>query len=372
MPDIIVMEFPNAVDGRGSYPMDGYPPLDFSTGTFRVMSISDDDNSFKDYQEGATNVNGGPDINQVLAEDFTYSGGTIQAGTLVSSAAETIVTGDNGSTLRVRYITTGEATETNTADPNDPEYTYTSKELHKELLNIEVVSGTFDPEGTYTVSYTNSNGGFAYANSVPCFDGVTEILTEDGPVAVAALSVGDRVVTMDNGLQAICWIGRRKVTGGMLAANPKLRPVRIRAGTLGPAVPACDLIVSRQHRILVKSAVAQRMFGSDEVLVAAIHLTGLTGVEIAGDVDELTYCHFICDGHEIILANGCPSETLYLGEQAVLASLPEHQAEIRTLFPQLALHPSEPARRFAERGKGRRMVERHARNKKQLIPDLSF
>ena len=53
------------------------------------------------------------------------------------------------------------------------------------------------------------------------------------------------------------------------------RPIRIRAGTLGNGLPEADLIVSPQHRVLVRSGIARTLFGADEVLVAAKQLLAL-------------------------------------------------------------------------------------------------
>ena len=45
----------------------------------------------------------------------------------------------------------------------------------------------------------------------PCFTPGTQIATERGAVAVEALRPADRVVTRDNGLRRVHWIGRRDV-----------------------------------------------------------------------------------------------------------------------------------------------------------------
>lgn len=70
-----------------------------------------------------------------------------------------------------------------------------------------------------------------------------------------------------------------------------------------------DLLVSPQHRILVRSKVAQRMFGKQEVLAAAKHLLTLDGIEIADDVQETTYYHILFDRNEIVYADGAEAET---------------------------------------------------------------
>nr|AIA91314.1 CAZy families GT4 protein [uncultured Gluconobacter sp.] len=95
------------------------------------------------------------------------------------------------------------------------------------------------------------------------------------------LRVGDLVLTKDDGPQPLRWISSRHVSAEMLAAHPNMRPIRIRAGALGEGLPLRDLIVSPQHRMLVRSKVAERMFGEEEVLVAAKHLLELDGVDVA-------------------------------------------------------------------------------------------
>jgi len=147
--------------------------------------------------------------------------------------------------------------------------------------------------------------------------------------------------------------------------------VRIRAGALGQGLPERDLMVSPQHRMLVQSRIARRMFDQDEVLVAAKHLTGLDGVEIADDVTEVTYIHFLCDRHEVVFAEGAPSESLYTGAQALKSVSPEAREEIFTLFPELRDCAPEalptPARKL---GKGRvcqNLIARHVKNEKPVV-----
>ena len=65
-----------------------------------------------------------------------------------------------------------------------------------------------------------------------------------------------------------------------------------------------DLIVSPQHRMLVRSQIAQKMFGTPEVLVAAKQLCQLRGIDVVEDLVDVTYVHFLFDAHQIVLANG--------------------------------------------------------------------
>lgn len=61
---------------------------------------------------------------------------------------------------------------------------------------------------------------------VICFAEGTEIITAEGPVTVENLQVGDLVMTMDDGMQPLRWMGRKKLCDGDLAASPKLKPIR--------------------------------------------------------------------------------------------------------------------------------------------------
>ncbi|MTH34205.1 hemolysin [Paracoccus limosus] len=201
---------------------------------------------------------------------------------------------------------------------------------------------------------------------IPCFCRGTRILTVSGEVAVEDLRVGDLVRTRDHGLQPVRWIGGRALDRIDLAVSPKLRPIRIAAGALGDGMPANDLLVSPQHRILVRSAIAQRMFGSDEVLVAARQLLALDGIEEL-TVDAVEYFHILFDRHEIVVSNGAETESLFTGPEALKAIGPEAAEEIFALFPELRAESAQPVRPLIPGAKARQMVERHQRNGKKLV-----
>ena len=70
------------------------------------------------------------------------------------------------------------------------------------------------------------------------------------------------------------------------------------------------------------------MFGTDEVLVAAKQLLQIDGIDVADDLDEVVYVHFIFDRHEIVYANGAESESLYTGPEALKTLSPQAREEI--------------------------------------------
>lgn len=217
---------------------------------------------------------------------------------------------------------------------------------------------------------SNSDGTLPYS-SIVCFGAGTAIeMGEGGCVRVEDLKVGDRVLTRDGSAKTVRWIGSREVAPYGLLVNPKLRPVRIKAGALGRNLPSQDLIVSRQHRVLVTSAIAKRVFGVDDVLVPAIKLVGLDGIDIAEDIQEVEYFHILFDHHEIIYSNGIPTESLFTGPEALKAVSPEARAEITELFPEISAPDFSPrsAALIPRRAKDvNRLVARHSKNAKPLL-----
>lgn len=199
-----------------------------------------------------------------------------------------------------------------------------------------------------------------------CFARGTMILTRRGSVPVEVLKPGDLVVTRDHGLQPIRWIAS---TTRALSADSHLRPVLIRAHALGNGYPDADLMVSPQHRILVRSAIAQRIFGTDEVLVAAKQLVQIEGIDFAAGLDEVEYFHFLFNDHEIVFANGAESESLFTGPEALRSISRAARDEIFALFPQLTRKSWAPqaARLLASGRAARQLAKRHAQNHKALV-----
>ncbi|WCR15846.1 Hint domain-containing protein (plasmid) [Paracoccus seriniphilus] len=222
---------------------------------------------------------------------------------------------------------------------------------------------------------SGGNGGEAYIDgidleaSVVCFASGTMILTDNAQQAVETLQPGDLVMTRDRGAQPIRWIGSVMLDAATLQDNPNLRPIRIDAGALGNGTPANDLLVSPQHRVLVRSRIAQRMFGTDEVLVAARQLLKLDGVGVAEDLAEVEYVHFLFDRHEVVFSNGAETESLYTGAQAMKSVGPAARAEILSLFPELRDREQAPesARNFPSGRLARKLVARHRQNGKPLV-----
>jgi hypothetical protein len=209
-----------------------------------------------------------------------------------------------------------------------------------------------------------------------CFTAGTLVETPQGPVAIETLRIGDLVLTGDHGARPVAWIWAHKHTPAALAQNEQLRPVRIARHALGHALPTRDLFVSQQHRILIASRIAQRIFGAPEVLVSAKTLIELDGVDVVLPDRPITYIHLLFSEHEIIFAEGTPSESLYLGPQALRvmdgASLAELELLLGLDHTALPRTIHQPARLFAVGKKARLLVERHIKNQKALLPSAAL
>lgn len=233
------------------------------------------------------------------------------------------------------------------------------------LQSIEVLS--ISPYGANVYAATISFQPSIFDLEITCFASGTMIRTPQGDVAVEDLRPGMMVMTRDAGAQPLRWCGASHVPAAVLRAEDRLRPIRIEAGALGAGMPSATLRVSPQHRVLVSSAIAQRMFGTAELLVPAKHLTDLPGVSVDDDLSGVTYHHLMLDAHHILTSNGAPTESLYPGRQALQAIGPDAVAEIETLFPGLLNAAPAPARTLARGHKVRKLAARHAANDHALV-----
>lgn len=185
----------------------------------------------------------------------------------------------------------------------------------------------------------------------PCFTPGSMIATHRGETPVQHLAVGDRVITRDNGIQTVRWIGKTQMFLQDFQAEPHLLPVFIRQGSLGKGLPERDMMVSPNHRILVANERTALRFAEREVLVAAKHLAapGVHTVQSSGT----TYIHFMCDRHEVVLADGVWTESFHPDDQSLKGIGNAQRLEIFEIFPELRTEAGRaafgPARRLASR-----------------------
>ncbi|WRH63556.1 MAG: Hint domain-containing protein [Fuscovulum sp.] len=174
---------------------------------------------------------------------------------------------------------------------------------------------------------------------VICFTPGTRIATPDGPKLIQSLRPGDRVLTKDDGAQEVLWTGSRRMSGARLYAMPHLRPIRFRAGAFGNDRPDPDLIVSPAHRMLIKGAAAQTLFGTTEVLVRAEDLLNDTTITVDHVLREVTYIHILLERHNIVFANGVETESFHPSNTALEMIDPAQRDVLMAVMPQVAINP---------------------------------
>ncbi|PTQ74930.1 Hint domain-containing protein [Celeribacter persicus] len=205
--------------------------------------------------------------------------------------------------------------------------------LHADNSNDGVLNDTYIWGSDSSLKLTAAGGTPVYSDSltydntnVICFVAGTLIATRLGQMPVEHLKVGDSVLTRDNGFQTIRWIGstERRAVG-------KVAPIRIARDAFGNTR---DLLVSPNHRMLLTGADVELMSGSHEVLVAAKYLVdGRSVRQIEGG--HVEYFHILFDNHEIVLAEGCWSESFHPGRVGLDSLCEATRQEVYTLFPEL-------------------------------------
>ncbi len=177
----------------------------------------------------------------------------------------------------------------------------------------------------------------------PCFTPGTLIATDRGLCAVETLKQGDKVVTRDNGLRRINWVGRRNFTHDEIGQEDALQPVLVRKDAFGPGNPERSMIVSPNHRFLVRIHISPLTAGEDEALVAVTHLIDGHRIKRAPMLG-VSYIHLLCHAHEVILANGSWTESFHPDDQIMGALADTQRREILGMFPEIATMGA--ARRF--------------------------
>lgn len=228
-----------------------------------------------------------------------------------------------------------------------------------------------DGTNTYTVQYSEiEHRDFG---APVCFLGGSLVRTRHGLRPIETLRPGDLIQTCDNGFQPIIWIGSQRLHPDARIPRNQADPIRIRADALGPGVPERDLGISPQHRILISSRIADRIFGEREIFVPAKYLLGLPGVEQAPTCGPVHYFHLLLDRHEVILANEVRAESFHPGPEAMKALDPIARTELATLCPDLGAgrQTADLARFAARRRPTHSLLRRHIRNGKPLQGRLS-
>ena len=274
--------------------------LTFTSGTSGNLEL--------DYNDGGEDLD-----TQVIIDNVTYSFTVDFSGYMPYSTALSDVAGTDVRGAEVVVITV---------------------ETGQRYYFLTDGSGTFEvmddmPNGAIPIDALSTTGPILL-----CFAAGAMIATPLGERPVEALAEGEFVRLADGRDVSIRWIGSRHVGGSELALYPNLRPIVVPAHSFGPDSPHSDLRLSRQHRVLVEGWEVELNFGTDRILVPIGHLVG-DRIHVDHRCDAVTYYHLLLDSHDILLANGLPSESFLPGGHAVEGLDEATRAELMQLFPEL-------------------------------------
>ncbi|MGR3376455.1 Hint domain-containing protein [Salipiger abyssi] len=175
------------------------------------------------------------------------------------------------------------------------------------------------PDGSVTqvrwLNYASlSSSNFSFESGAVCLLRGTLIETEEGPRRVETLRPGDRLLTLDHGMQPLLFSSSS--TYRFRDGPHRMKPVRLRKHALGPGFPERELRVSPQHRIAIPQ-------DNPRLLVSARKLAGVAGVTDRPGCRLAHYFHLLLGAHELIRANGAWVETLLVTDYTIrLAGIP--------------------------------------------------
>ncbi|MEB8389018.1 Hint domain-containing protein [Rhodobacteraceae bacterium KMM 6894] len=204
------------------------------------------------------------------------------------------------------------------------------------IVNAPLIQGTTYTQST--VGDVNADTAPAYRSfaDVPCYAPGTLIETPSGPTPVETLKVGDLIETLDHGPQAIRWVHSGNVP--LEDVDVDAKPVLIAAGALGTGLPGMDLIVSPHHRMVVGGGGQLDGYFKAEAFAPAKSLTALKGIRHMNGKRSIKWVHFACERHEVVIANGCLSESLLLGPMVVNGLNSRERQELTVIYGTAPTH----------------------------------
>ena len=178
-----------------------------------------------------------------------------------------------------------------------------------------------------------------------CFSNGTYLATPEGEKPIEQLRVGDLVLTADRGGQPIAWLFTKTWTPIEVAAAPNLAAVLIRKDALAHGLPAADLLISPNQRVLIDDWRAELMFGEAGVLVSAVALIDDNQIRRAAIQSEVTYHSLLLEDHRIVAAEGLATDSLFPDERTIAGLSPSDQNSLMLAIPDMGLADNTRATR---------------------------
>jgi Hint domain len=201
-----------------------------------------------------------------------------------------------------------------TPDATSETVTLNMPNLSPSDFEVDVVSGTT------TLSFGSNE------NAIACYCRGTLVRTPYGNKRMEKLQIGDEVITASGAARPIKWIGRRSYLGRFVMGRKDILPVCIKAGALDDNEPKRDLWISPNHAMYFKDE-------QDGVLIEAKDLVNGVSIVQAESVEQVEYFHIELDTHDVIIAEGAPSESFIDDDSRGMFN---NAHEYRALYPAAA------------------------------------
>ena len=163
------------------------------------------------------------------------------------------------------------------------------------------------------------------------------ITTAEGEKPLSRLERGDVILTRDDGLQTVSWVGRVDFEWKSLVRTPELRPIVIRKGSLGHGAPEADLVLAPWQRLLLPTADVTPGSKAVDALVSARSLAPkaeTTSTEAIG----VSYIHFFCKDQTLAKINGDWVEAFNPRQTTQEPDATDRRQALQSLFRELNGH----------------------------------
>lgn len=174
----------------------------------------------------------------------------------------------------------------------------------------------------------------------------TKVATMAGWRAVEGITVGDKVLTFDNGFQVVTAVGHHHVASFGAHDDPAHWPLFVPKGALGNRD---DMHLLPDQVVMIESDVAERLYGDPFAMVPAKSLEGYRQITRVAPPADMTVITLHFDDDQIVFANmgalfHCPADgdllTQIFGGYEVMSV-----AEGDTLIALMELEESDDASR---------------------------
>lgn len=128
----------------------------------------------------------------------------------------------------------------------------------------------------------------------------TKVVTQIGRRDVAAVAVGDQVLTFDGGMQTVISMDRQIIKTVGLYSPSDAWPLSVPAEALGNVDP---MIILPQQSIMVESDAAEEVFGDPFALIPALALEGFRGIKRVPPATQIEIVTLIFEQDEVVFSN---------------------------------------------------------------------